>query len=500
VASPEDVVVIGSGFGGSVATNRIALAGRKVLLLERGPWRDTLPVQSMGIARRAPLPHGAGTVIRILRGAQFGRRRLRLSRNGLFELFSTPGLRVLAASGVGGGSIAYGGLLQAPRDPGYWHGRHPGLDPAAVERHYDKVLSDMGAVRLARELPLPQSVWSHFPDSPERKCRVADDQPCVAYLLAHSQGERGCITESAGGVKRRACAFDGDGSFGSQGGGKASVDFIYLAPVLGNGATVRDLCEVTRIERDRTAGTDGFVVRFTDLAARRRETVCARQVILAAGTMNTLRLLFASSEGEAGLAPMPSLGRTFSANGDLIALWLRGSDRPSSFDAPPALGRFTVAGHDAPWLGMGALAGTDALALPSPIMRRLARLYTIFGIGPESGSASVVFSDGALDVRYDPRREPIYDDIRSAFRVLERESGEKVRALGKPLTVHPCGGACLGASQSEGVVDHRGEVYGNPGLFIADASALPAAPGGPPALAIAAWAHHVADSLALSLK
>ena len=46
------------------------------------------------------------------------------------------------------------------------------------------------------------------------------------------------------------------------------------------------------------------------------------------------------------------------------------------------------------------------------------------------------------------------------------------------------------------MVDHRGEIYGNPGLFVADAAALPAAVGTPPSLAIAAWAHHVADHLA----
>ena len=69
-------------------------------------------------------------------------------------------------------------------------------------------------------------------------------------------------------------------------------------------------------------------------------------------------------------------------------------------------------------------------------------------------------------------------------------------ALRTPLTPHPWGGASLGADANCGVVNHRGEVFNNPGLFLADGSALPAAPGGPPALTIAAWAHHVADGIA----
>ncbi len=56
--------------------------------------------------------------------------------------------------------------------------------------------------------------------------------------------------------------------------------------------------------------------------------------------------------------------------------------------------------------------------------------------------------------------------------------------------------ARVGADLDQGVVDHNGEVYGNPGLFVTDGSVLPAAPGVPPALSIAAWAHYVSDRMA----
>jgi len=63
-----DVVIAGSGFGGSICANRLALAGLKVLVLERGPWRDSLPVRAMGIAGRSPFPYGARFATHLLRG------------------------------------------------------------------------------------------------------------------------------------------------------------------------------------------------------------------------------------------------------------------------------------------------------------------------------------------------------------------------------------------------------------------------------------------------
>ena len=113
-----DVVIIGSGFGGSISANRLALAGLKVLVLERGPWRDSLPVRSMGIAKRAPFPYGMKAVTHMLRTLHVGGRHLTFNKSGLYEMFSFPGIDVFAVSGVGGGSHGWFGMLVPPQRSG----------------------------------------------------------------------------------------------------------------------------------------------------------------------------------------------------------------------------------------------------------------------------------------------------------------------------------------------------------------------------------------------
>jgi cholesterol oxidase len=220
-------------------------------------------------------------------------------------------------------------------------------------------------------------------------------------------------------------------------------------------------------------------------------------VVLAAGTLNTLRLLFASSSMPGGLAAMPALGRHLYANGDLIGVWVKPASEATSFRATPFIGDLRVTGHEDTPIGVGGLPGFDSWPLPGVLRRLLARTWLVFGMGADSATATVRCTGGRLDLDYDPHREPIYARLRAAFARIGSTTGWKVRALGTPLSPHVGGGARLGKDAQHGVVDHRGEVYGNPGLHVADAAALPAAPGGPPSLSVAAWACHVADGIAL---
>jgi hypothetical protein len=104
----------------------------------------------------------------------------------------------------------------------------------------------------------------------------------------------------------------------------------------------------------------------------------------------------------------------------------------------------------------------------------------MYGIGVDSGNGTVGCESGRLRVEYDQRSEPIFEEVRAAFRTLETETGDRCWVPRTPITVHPGGGARVSAVDRHGLVDHRGQVHRNPGLFIADGSVLPAEVGGPP--------------------
>ena len=161
-------------------------------------------------------------------------------------------------------------------------------------------------------------------------------------------------------------------------------------------------------------------------------------------------------------------------------------------------GALTVAGYEDRPVAVGSLPGFDGWPLPGFVTRLISRMLCMFSMGVDSTTASATCVKGRLCSDYDYRKEPVYDELHKALRIVSEELGFRLYSLRKPLSPHMGGGARIGANAQEGVIDHRGEVYGNPGLFVTDASALPAPTGGPPAVTIAAWAHHVADGMARS--
>lgn len=497
--SQHHIVVIGSGFGGAIAAARLAEAGFKVTLVERGPWRDSLPVRSMGIQNRAPLPVGRHLFSTALRSLRTRWGNFKLNKNGLLEFYLSANLNIINASGVGGGSHAYGSLNMRPVDPAYWH--KAGLDSASMERHYQTVAAKLGSQLppLAQMRNPAKHLW---PGSP---LLMDDQQVCALPMgmlfpetLTETRAETSSqpTTVSHDGIQRQASRPGHDGTFGSPSGAKTSLDFAYLhAAIRDHNLTVLDLTEAQLIRRQCDSADARYSIQTRDLRTGQRQELTADTVFVAAGTLNTLELLLRSCQ-TAGLNDMPHLGKNFYANGDLafscklppgkttqMSIPIDGAVRCHAELQP-------LNGRPWPFLIINTLPLAD-MPLPQFLKRKMQQSLVLAGMGADAPGRARLLKN-RLTIDYDPQQSLIYDDLRQAAAMIAAELGGTLSGGERPTSAHPMGGACLCPNASTGVIDLNGEVYGNTGLYITDAAALPMPIGGPPSLSIGAWAEHVA--------
>jgi hypothetical protein len=315
--------------------------------------------------------------------------------------------------------------------------------------------------------------------------------------LLFPEGEHRGKVVDGNGVCRRPTRYRGDSLLGSRSGGKSTVDALYLAPAIKQGLKVLDMHEATSL-----CAMDGGGYRLEARNHRlgRNVWLTAPVVVLAAGTMNTVRLLF-RSRAQAGLRGMRTLGERFGTNGDCAARWELGDPSRDFSRGPSCHGRVAIKGEPADEAYF-VLGGFRVPRLPRWVPARLRRPIEsqrhnllMIGMGPDAGDGRFGYAKGRLTVRYSRRNSPIFEHIQKAFRTVERLSGRPVRYGKHAVTVHPYGGAVIGPDAAKGVVDGGGEVFGHAGLFVADASAFPKAPGGPPSLNVSAWASHVAQRI-----
>lgn len=481
----RDVIVIGSGFAGSIAASRLVDAGMSVTVLERGPWRDTKAVRDMGIGERCSLPYGWKFYRRFLRNIQFGRfGSLTSSSKGLWEVFLNRGISIACSSNVGGGSHIYTGLNEKPRVEYFWSGHHPGLSDETLAEHYDRVIDEMGGTQLSGDEALPSKPSDVWKDS-----EVID-------------GERGLnaarhavpFVDRVTGVDRS----DG-GLLGSRTGAKHTVDAIYLREAIDKGLEVKQLTEVIGVYKLGENQAARYRVETYDHLTKRMRSYYADRVLLAAGTINTLRILLRSRDENHGLRGMPALGKRFGTNTDMIATW--GVDRldQNFMEGLPCHGEIglkePVDEADELYLLQVGLVGFQHAKLPPVLIRYFRNNLILVGFAADRANGIAKWKGGRMRIKYNQGQNPSYAMLRDTYAAISERLGTPMHHLPFNLTVHPLGGAVPGADAESGVVDHRGEVHGHEGLYVIDGAAMPGAPGAPPSMSIAAWSSHVCQQI-----
>lgn len=383
-------------------------------------------------------------------------------------------------------------------DPDYWNGISKQFDAASMDPFYTRFLKQMGSETPKKEWRIPNHTLNAYEDNTLIKTGGNIWAPSMGLYLKPKNdpqlkprlfGEARCL--------QLPSQYEDEGLLGSYTGSKTSLDMAYLFSAMRSGLTIHDGCEAYAITKNTPAQRFRYRADYFDHQKKRFQCIQSNRVILAAGTFNTLKLLFQSREKHLGLDGMERLGNQFGTNADSVSLWLTGNSKQDYSKGMPCHGSFGF--HDgeqnAQFMQAG-ISGLDQIPMPASLKKTLRQSLFMVAMAEETHPGKVRWHRGRLSIQYSNKENQIYQHVFERFKQIEEYSSRPVLFSNRmATTVHPLGGAPISDLPEKGLINGKGELHDHPGLFIADATALPKSPGTPPTMAIAAWAYHVAEQM-----
>ena len=518
-----DVLVVGSGFGGSVTALRLTEKGYRVAVIEAGARFDDEDFAQTSFDTKRFL------------------FRPELGCYGIQRIDALKDCLIVSGAGVGGGSLVYANTLYEPldafyRDPSWAHITDWKRE---LEPYYDQAKRMLGVVENPLRTPADDVM-----EKVASEMGVADTfHPTpVGVFFGGPTDPPGTEVEDpyfgGAGPARHTCIACGSCMTGCRENAKNTLvkNYLYLAEQ--NGAKVLPLTTVTRIAprggaTDQRAGYDVHV-RFTKAKANRtssQRVLSAEHVVVAASSLGSQRLLHRMrDEGHLPRlsARLGFLSRTNSESilgaiaPDTSVDYSQGIAITSSFHPDPdthiepvrygkgsnlmSLMQTVLTDGDGPlprwrtWLGemwtqrrsvrdlydMKHWSERTVIALVMQSLDNSITTYTKPIPGTNKRFMTSKQGHGVPNPTWIPAGNQA---VRAMARILGGTAGGSIgEPFNRPLTAHFLGGCAIGDSAETGVIDPYQRVYGHPGLHVADGSAITANLGVNPSLTITAQA------------
>ena len=520
-----DYIIIGSGFGGSVSAMRLAERGYRVLVLERGlRFRDEDFAQSTWQLRRYLWAPSLGCY-------------------GILQISPFRHVVVLHGAGVGGGSLGYANVLMEPgEDALHSPAWQTPIDwERALRPHYATAKRMLGVATNPRLWPADEVLRGIATDLGQGETF----QPVPVGTFFGREGEEGVEVPDpyfgGGGPRRRGCQHCGACMVGCRHNAKNTLpkNYLHFAEKFGveilPDTTVRDIRPLRGAQGDG-ARYEVISRRTTGLRHPTRLPLRARNVIVSAGALGTLRLLFRCRDATSSLSQLSArLGDMVRTNNEAL---LGSVARSDATDYSQGLAITSIFRADA----MTTIEpvryprGSSAMRLlggpmieSGSVLSRLAQSVAEVARRPRDFARTHVLPGWAerttilLAMQWEDNRLQLKPgrSILTGFRtdLVSRPDGDKtiptkigighevtrsfaaktngvpMGSLNEglfdvPMTAHILGGCPIGRGAAEGVVDAEFQVHNYPGLYVIDGSIMPANPGVNPSLTITALAEY----------
>ena len=521
-----DVLIIGSGFGGSVTALRLTEKGYRVGILEAGRrFSDQEFAKTSWDLRKFLWAPKFG---------MYGIQRIHLLRN----------VMILAGAGVGGGSLNYANTLYVPPEPFFADKQWSHITDwrAELMPHYDQAQRMLGVVknptftdadRIVKEVADEMGVGDTWVPTPVGVFFGPDGKKAPGRTVPDPYF-------GGAGPERTGCIECGSCMTGCRYGAKNTLVKNYLGLAEKAGAEVLPMTTVTGFQQ-RSDGMWEVRTARTGLGLRQRRKFTATNVVLAAGTFGTQKLMFkmrdkgklpklsdklgvltrTNSEsivGAATLTVAPDLdlthgvaitssihptsdthvepvryGKGSNAMGLLQTLMTDGAG-PGGTDVPRWKQLLDSARHDPRgilrMLNPRHWSERTVIAL---VMQHLDNSITTFTKRGKLGFRHYSSKQGHGEPN--PTWIPVGNEVtrRIAKKIDGVAGGTWGELFNIPLTAHFLGGAAIGDSPEHGVIDPYQRVYGYPTLSVMDGAAISANLGVNPSLSITAQAERAAS-------